>query len=90
MAGSVVVSPRSSTPQPSGIGRPSSRALKMRLIATWLVAMSTLKMCPPALGAASAIGFVPSAAPAPPYGMTSGSVLVIDMPIRPASAARIA
>ena len=65
LAGSVVVCPCASTPQPSGISRPSSRALKMRLTATWLVAMSVSKM-PSGVGAASAIGLVPSAWPMPP------------------------
>ena len=61
----------------------------MRLMATWLVAMSRLKM-PPEAGAARQIGLVPSAGSAPPNGITSGSVLVIAIPSIPCSAARIA
>ena len=57
--------PCSSTPQPSGIVRPSSRALKILLTATWLVAMSVSQI-PSGVGAAIAIGLVPSAWPMPP------------------------
>ena len=81
--------PCSSTPHPSGIARPSSRALKMRLTATWLVAMSTSKI-PSGVGAASAIGLVPSARPTPPNGITNGSEFVVETPSMPACAARIA
>ena len=88
-AASVVGRPCSSTPQPSGIGRPSSRALKIRLIATWLVAMSSSNT-PSRPGAARQIGLVPSAGSAPPYGITSGSVLVSAIASIPCSAARIA
>jgi hypothetical protein len=40
--------------------RPSSRALKILLTATWLVAMSVSQI-PSGVGAAIAIGLVPSA-----------------------------
>ena len=45
---------------------------------------------PSAVGAASAIGLVPSAWPRPPNGITNGSEFVVESPTMPASAARIA
>ena len=45
---------------------------------------------PSAVGAASAIGFVPSAWPMPPKGITNGSEFVVEIPTMPAFAARIA
>ena len=88
--GSVVGTPSSSTSQVSGMGRPSFLAAKILVAATALVAMSSITVRSPPVGAAQAIGLVPRMRLLPPGTVMQGSTLHIDMPNMPCSAIMLA
>ena len=86
----MVGTPASSTSQVSGMLRPSVLAAKILVAATALVAMSSMMLRPPPVGAAQAIGLVPRMRLRAPGTVMHGSTLHIASPNMPCSAIRLA
>src|SRR3954467_12259400 len=86
--GSLLGLPSLSSTQPAGVGKPSLALLRIRPAATVVVAMSSRKGTPSALGAAKDHGSVPRRACLPKVGATwMPEAEVQAMPISPSFAA---
>ncbi len=87
---SVVGCPSRPTAQPRGMSSPLRFATSTLPSATALVAMSSTNGARPPVGAASAIGLVPSAGFFARVGTTMGDVFVQDIPMKSSRSAIIA